>query len=57
MAAIVAPLVIGYLVDASGGGFGTTFAVLIAALLASSAIVLSIPGRRDVNEPELATSR
>ena len=48
---------IGYLVDASGGGFGTTFAILIAALLASSAIVLSIPGRRDVNEPELATSR
>lgn len=42
-AAIVAPLVIGYLVQTANGGFGPTFVFLIGALFVSSAIVLSIP--------------
>ncbi len=42
IAAFVAPIVIGVLVQASGGGFALTFAFLIAAILASSAVVLTV---------------
>lgn len=45
MAAVVAPLVIGFLVHFSGGQFGTTFAFLIASLLLSSGLVLTLPGK------------
>lgn len=47
MAAVVAPLVIGFLVHFSGGHFGTTFAFLIASLLVSSGLVLTLPGKWD----------
>lgn len=42
IAAVTAPLVIGYLVDASGG-FGSAFAFLIGALIISCLIVMTIP--------------
>lgn len=45
IAAFLSPLLIGYLIDISNGGFGLTFAVLIGSLLASAAIVLTLPGR------------
>jgi MFS family permease len=47
MAAVVAPMVIGFLVHLSGGRFGTTFAFLIASLLVSSGLVLTLPGKWD----------
>lgn len=48
IAALIAPLLIGYLVGASGGKFHSTFAFLIGAILLSCAIVVfSHPGRID----------
>lgn len=45
LAAFLSPLLIGYLVGVSDGGFGLTFALLVASLLASCAVVLTIPNR------------
>lgn len=39
IAAFVAPVLIGFLVQASGGGFGAAFALLIVSLLASAVIL------------------
>jgi len=45
VAAFLTPLVIGYLVEMSHGGFGLTFALLIGSLIVSSVIVLTLPAR------------
>ncbi|MEG3162373.1 MFS transporter [Sphingomonas sp. LB2R24] len=45
IAAFISPVTIGYLVTISDGGFGLTFGLLIVSLLASCAVVLTIPGR------------
>lgn len=45
IAAFLSPIVIGYLIDVSNGGFGLTFALLIASLIVSSALVLTLPAR------------
>ena len=37
-----APLIIGFMVQASGGGFGTTFALMIAGVLAASLFALLV---------------
>jgi sugar phosphate permease len=42
-AAFISPIVIGYLVGASGGKYGHAFTFLIAALLVSCAMVLTLP--------------
>jgi sugar phosphate permease len=44
-AAFVSPLLVGYLVGAAGGSFDHTFMFLIAALLVSSTIALTLPGK------------
>lgn len=44
IAAFVSPLVIGWLVAGAGGNFDNAFIFLIAALLVSCAIVLTLPG-------------
>jgi sugar phosphate permease len=43
IAAFVAPLAIGYLVDLGAGGFGPTFIFLISTLLLSCAVMCTIP--------------
>jgi MFS family permease len=54
-AAVIAPLIIGVLVTVSNGGFGTTFAFLIGALLVSCGLVLTLPGKWEKPEqPALA---
>jgi sugar phosphate permease len=45
IAAFLSPIAVGYLVEISDGGFGLTFALLVASLLASCAVVLTIPAR------------
>lgn len=48
IAAFVAPVLIGFLVQASGGSFGSAFALLIVSLLASAVIVcFAKDGSRD----------
>lgn len=42
IAAFGAPIVIGFLVAAAGGGYGLTFAFLIGAILLSSLVVLTV---------------
>jgi sugar phosphate permease len=42
IAAFLSPIVIGFLVDAGGGGYGLTFAFLISSILVSSLIVFSV---------------
>jgi MFS family permease len=49
IAAFLTPIVIGYLIDRSHGGFAPTFALLIISLIVSSAIVLSLPARADLS--------
>lgn len=46
LAAFIAPIVIGYLVGIAGGGFYTTFALLIVAPLVCCVVVLKIAKRR-----------
>lgn len=48
IAAFLSPIAIGYLIDLSKGGFGLTFALLIASLIISSAIVLTLPARAEL---------
>lgn len=54
IAAVTAPLVIGLLVDRSGGRFELTFGFLIACLLVSSLMVLTIPRQGQEREELLA---
>jgi nitrate/nitrite transporter NarK len=42
LAGLVSPMVIGYLVQISGGSFNTSFMFLIAGTLLSSAIALTV---------------
>lgn len=51
IAAFGAPIVIGFLVAVSGGGYGLTFAFLIGAILVSSLVVLTIS---EQSHPSLA---
>jgi sugar phosphate permease len=44
-AAFISPIVVGYLVGASGGNYDLSFMFLIAALLVSCAIVFTLPGK------------
>jgi MFS family permease len=46
IAAFVSPILVGYLVGAAGGSFGTTFTLLIGSLLISAALVLTLPQSR-----------
>lgn len=48
IAAFISPIVIGYLVEAAGGGFSLTFAFLVASLLVSCVIVLTISGKNQL---------
>ena len=43
LAMAIMPIVVGVLIEVSGGGFGLTFACIIAFLLISSAIVMTLP--------------
>jgi MFS family permease len=56
IAAFTAPMVIGYLVGVSGGGFGSTFAFMIDALLLSCALVFTIPALPNDRTADLATA-
>jgi sugar phosphate permease len=52
IAAFISPLVIGYLVGAAGGNFAHAFMFLIASLLASCAIVFTLPGKSQPHQKE-----
>ena len=43
VAAFISPILIGYLVDLSGGGYFLTFGLLIVALIVSFALTLTLP--------------
>ncbi len=43
IAAFLSPMLVGYLVGEAGGSFGTTFALLIGAILVSFLFVLTLP--------------
>ncbi len=45
IAALISPIVVGYLVGASGGNYDHAFMFLIASLLVSCAIVFTLPGK------------
>jgi sugar phosphate permease len=45
IAAFIAPLSIGYLVDAKGGNFDLAFTFLIASVIVSCALVFTLPGK------------
>ena len=47
--AFVAPIAVGYLVDAAGGGFGTTFVLLIGSILVSCAFVFTLPKKLETD--------
>jgi sugar phosphate permease len=51
IAAFLSPLIIGFLVEASGGKFDTTFAFLIGASLLSCGIVFTLPRKTQQTEP------
>lgn len=51
IAAFLSPIVIGFLVAAAGGGYALTFAFLIASILVSSAIVLTMSERPRAAQP------
>jgi MFS family permease len=48
MAGLVAPTIIGYLVDVSKGSFNTSFIFMIGCLISSAAIALTIRARTAV---------
>jgi sugar phosphate permease len=52
LAAFVTPILIGYLIEATGGSFDRVFVLLIAAALASSAIALTLPRERAFDRAE-----
>lgn len=45
LAAFMAPILVGYLVGAAGGQFDHAFMLIIASILASAAIVFTLPGK------------
>ena len=45
IAAFVSPILVGYLVDAAGGSFGTAFTLLISTILLSCVLVFVLPGQ------------
>ena len=52
IAAFLSPIVIGYLVEASGGGFALTFAFLITSILVSSVIVSTVSSQPLLQQSE-----
>jgi sugar phosphate permease len=50
----ISPLLIGYLVQLSGGGYGTTFALMTSGCIAASMFALLVRSKKE--EPGLATS-
>jgi len=46
IAAFVSPIIVGYLVGASGGSFGSAFALLVGSILISCTLVFMLPGPR-----------
>lgn len=49
IAGATAPLIVGYLVQASGGGFGTTFALMIAGVIAASLFALMVRTNKTID--------
>jgi MFS family permease len=52
IAAFISPIVIGYLVEAEGGGFALTFAFLIASILVSSVVVFTVSKQPRLQQAE-----
>lgn len=52
IAAFISPIVIGYLVEAQGGGFALTFAFLIASILVSSVVVFTVSKQPRLQQAE-----
>jgi sugar phosphate permease len=46
IAAFLSPMLVGYLIGASGGSFVSAFALIIGSILLSCALVFTLPGRR-----------
>lgn len=56
IAAFVSPILVGYLVGAAGGSFGTAFTLLISTILLSCVLVFVLPGKPASNaalQPQL----
>ncbi|MFV3131247.1 MFS transporter [Niveispirillum sp. KHB5.9] len=47
IAAFLSPILVGFLVGAAGGDFGTAFALMIGSILMSCALVFTLPRQRD----------
>lgn len=45
VAAFISPILVGYLVGNAGGGFATTFALLVGSMLVSFALMFTLPRR------------
>ncbi|WP_369691605.1 MFS transporter [Sphingobium fuliginis] len=54
VAALISPLLVGYLVDTAGGGFGPAFGLLAGSMLVSCAVVFTLPGRSKGEHPTQA---
>lgn len=52
VAAFISPIVIGYLVEAEGGGFALTFGFLIASILASSVVVFTVSKQPELQQAQ-----
>jgi nitrate/nitrite transporter NarK len=50
----ISPLLIGYLVQLSGGGYGTTFMLMTSGCIAASLFALLVRTKKE--EPELETA-